>query len=266
MLKQHLYQVQILSKKTSHPLEAIAHYCGEDQYDVINSKQYSSNASDQVIWSNLVVPDKVNQFDLFTNLPEYLKFRSQKPDLISNARNILWKNVDIREKRFDSQFARLFELVVPHFLSQDEAINLVTCFAKVLTTEGMITDCSIHDHNKKQASISILEAFKIFAHSNSSVKEKEQEQDENDNHADYTAFIMCSLRDYKNGQFVNKNRFWNDKEKLKEWRTIWITFLSMAINNAKNVSNEDRDSWSKRLSIYPSPIIEPIPLKLKLSM
>lgn len=154
MLKQHLYEIHILNKKTSHPLEAIAHYCGEDQYDVINSKQYISNTSDQVIWSNIVVPDKVNQFELFTHLPDYLKFRSQKPDLISNARNIFWKQVDSRETRSDSQFARLFELAVPHFLSQDEAINLITCFAKVLTTEGMITDCSIHDHNKN---------FKIYS-------------------------------------------------------------------------------------------------------
>jgi hypothetical protein len=244
MSKQYLYRVSILSKKTSHPLDAIAHYCGEDQFDVINSKRYASNTHEQVVWSNIVVPDKINQKELFYNLPDYLKFRSQKPDLISNARNILWKNVDSREIRPDSQFARLFELAIPHFLTQAEAITLVSNFGKALTTEGMIADCSLHSHNKKSSTLSIFEAFKI-------INTQKEEKEVVEHSQDYTAFLICTLRDYYNGQFINKNRDWNNKEKMKEWRHIWTTFLGMAIEHAVEATSEEKNSWGKKISMYP---------------
>ena len=258
MFKQYLYRISILSKKKSHPLDAIAHYCGEDQYDVLNSKQYNSNTENQVVWSNIVVPDKNNQAHLFYNLPDYLKFRSQKPDLISNARNILWKNIDNRESRPDSQFARLFELSVPHFLNQEEAIHLVSSFAKILTIEGMIADCSLHSHNKKAPVLSILEKFK-FLNSNTHINKTNEEIDSNE---DYTAFLVCTLRDYENGQFVNKNRDWNSKEKMKEWRNIWTEFLGMAINEAKEATEEQKNTWDKKILMYSAPEKE----VLKLSM
>lgn len=244
MSMQYLYRVSILSKKTSHPLDAIAHYCGEEQYDVLNHKKYSSNTGDQVVWNNIITPDRHHQPELFYNLPDYLKFRSQKPDLISNSRNILWKNVDSRETRADSQFARLFELALPNFLTQEEAMNLVSSFAKLLTTEGMIADCSLHSHNKKAPILSLLENFKIL---NNTPKEKEVE----DHNQDYTAFLMCTLRDYQSGQFVNKNRDWNSKEKMKEWRGHWTMLLDIAISHASEATDEDKKSWSKKLSIYP---------------
>lgn len=244
MSKEYLYRVSILSKKTSHPLDSIAHYCGQEQYDVLNNKRYSSNNVEQVLWHNIIVPDKHNLPELFYNLPDYLKFRSQKPDLIANARNILWKNVDSRESRANSQFARLFQISVPYFLNNEEAVDLVSSFAKVLNTEGMIVDCSIHSHNKKNSPLSIIEQFK-FLH------KKPEDIEIVENNQDYTAFLMCTLRDYQHGQFGNKNRDWNLKEKLKEWRAIWFHFLEMSISQSIDATPEDKKAWQKKLTVYP---------------
>lgn len=242
MLKQYLYRVSILSKKTNHPLDSISHYCGQSQYDMINNKTYSSNTGDKVIWNNIITPDKHTQTELFSNLPDYLKFRSQKADIIANSRNVLWKQVDSRETRPNSQFARLFELVIPHFITQEEAINLVTQFSQCLVNEGMIIDCSLHNHNKKAPILSLLEKLKYITPVN--------KEEDNEYNQDYTAFLTCTLRDYKNGQFGNKNRTWNNKEKMKEWRSIWATCLNNTIIYNQEANSDEKLSWIKELSMY----------------
>ena len=108
MSKQYLYRVSVLNKQNTHPLEAIAYYSGETQYDLLNSKQYTSTTESKVVWNNVLIPDRAEETEKFLNLPEYLKFRSKKTDLVSNARNTLWQSIYVREKRIDSQFSRLF--------------------------------------------------------------------------------------------------------------------------------------------------------------
>ena len=132
MSTQYLYRVNILSKKNNHPLDAIANYCGEDQFDLYTNQTYKSNNSEKIVWNNILIPNKDENFDMFQQLPEFLKIKSKKSELISNARNILWRQVDRREIRPDSQFARLFELSIPFFLNQTEAISLLHSFGKVL--------------------------------------------------------------------------------------------------------------------------------------
>jgi hypothetical protein len=246
MSSQYLYRVNILNKKNNHPLEAIANYCGEDQYDILSSKKFNSHNSDKVIWSNLIVPTKNDYPNLFYSLPDFLKFRSQKPDLISNARNILWRQIDCREILPNSQFARVFELAVPFFLNQTESINLVTEFANSLVSEGMICDCSIHSYNKKSATLTLLDKLKMI-----NLPKIEEIDNPNEIHQDYCAFLMCTLRDYDNGQFINKNRNWNSKEMLKERRSIWTNLLDKAIKNSSESTDEQKNLWNKKLRIYP---------------
>jgi hypothetical protein len=245
MSKQYLFRVEILSKKDKHPLESTAYYSGEKQFDILNSKGYDSTTQDKVIWSKILIPEKISQNELFSQLPDYLKFRSQKTDIISNARNILWQGVNNRETRPDSQFSRLFELAIPHFLTLEESINLLNDFGKVLVNEGMIVDSSLHSHNKNTTTLSIIDKMKFI---NST---KDSHNDFSEKPQDYTGFLMCTLRHYENGRFTNKNRDWNNPFKLKEWRTIWVNMLSDAINSSAKSTTEERNNWQKKLSIYP---------------
>jgi hypothetical protein len=243
MSKQYLYRVSILSKKSDHPLATCAYYCGEHQYDVINSQQYTSHTSDKVVWSNVIIPERDRQHDLYSNLPDYLKFKTQKPDLISNARNILWMSINNRETRADSQFARLFSLAIPYFLTQVEAINLLSNFAKVLVSDGMIADCALHSISKKPAVLSLFEQMKLMGHNEKAPTHEESLQD-------YSAYLMCTLRSYRNGQFENKNRDWNSYQNMIEWRTQWLDALTYSINNASQASEEEKAQWLNKLTIY----------------
>lgn len=236
MSKQYLYRVSILNK---HPLEAIAYYCGETQYDLSNSREYQSTTEDKVIWNNIMLPER--EEDKYIHLPEYLKLGRKKSDLVSNARNILWQKVFVREKRADAQFARLFELYIPSFLSKEVAIGVVQGFSKKLVDDGMIVDSSIH-HNSTPVVNSLFEQLKIVESSKSSETATQ----------DYTAYMMCTQRDYEDGRFVNKNRGWNSLEKMKEWRQEWAQILSEAISNA-NIDESQKNSWLKKISAYKRP-------------
>lgn len=252
MSKQYLYRVSILNKQNNHPLESIAYYCGENQYDIINSKQYSTTTENKVVWNNVLIPDRLDNLQEYLNLPDYLKFRSKKQDLVSNARNILWQSIHVREKRADSQFSRLFQLSIPHFLSSEQSIFLIQDFSKILIKEGMIIDASLHSHNH-QANNSIFEKLKI-------INSPENKIDDNHNQ-DYTGYLMATLRDYKDGQFINKNRSWNSLEKMKEWRSVWLDMLTQYINNSET-SPEEKNNWLKKFSIYKSNSASPTKVKI----
>lgn len=242
MSTQYLYRVNILSKKNSHPLDAIANYCGEDQFDLYTNQTYKSTNAEKIVWNNIMIPNRED--DLFFHLPEFLKIKSKKAELISNARNILWRQVDCREIRPDSQFARVFELSVPFFLNQEEAIDLVQSFSKTLVSEGMICDTSLHSHTKKPVVLNLFDKLRLINQTETIIEHTET-------HQDYTGFLMCTLRSYENGIFENKNREWNTKEKMKEWRYIWTELLLNSINNATEATQEQKEVWLKRLTIYP---------------
>ena len=65
----------------------------------------------------------MNDFEDYCNLPEYLKIRNRKPDMIRNLKNILWRDVAVMEKRVENQCARVFELKLPAFLDKEAAIE-----------------------------------------------------------------------------------------------------------------------------------------------
>lgn len=239
MSKQYLYRVSILNRKNSHPLEAISYYSGESQHDLLNSKNYSSNTSDNVIWNMIATPSKHSM--MYAHLPEYIKFRTYKKDLMSNARNILWRNVFTREKRDDAQFARLFEVSMPSFFTQNEAVEALTQFSDVLVKEGMISDCSVHSRQKSINNLSLLE--KVLG------KDKPKDENKGETSLDYIGYLMCTLRSYENGTFVNKNREWNDKAKMELWRKKWVEILATSIE-ISNASDEQKKVWEEKMTIY----------------
>lgn len=241
MSKQYLYRVNILSKKNSHPLEAIASYCGEEQFDCQTNQTYKSANSEKVVWNNIITPGKDDES--YFHLPEFLKTKSKKSELISNSRNILWRQVDCREIKPDSQFARVFELSVPFFLNQEESINLVCSFSKLLVSEGMICDSSLHSHTKKPMALNLFDKLRLINQQETKV--------ESNVHQDYTAFIMCTLRSYENGIFETKNRLWNSKDKMREWRYIWTELLLESIQSSTESTEEQKEIWLKKLTIYP---------------
>ena len=104
-------------------------------------------------------------------------------------REMLWNNVEASELRKDSQLARLLEVGLPVELSGDERVALLRDFiAKELVAKGMIADFCIRG-------------------------------DTTNPHA----HILLTLRGVTPTGFGPKERRWNGKSVLLEWRSAWAT-------------------------------------------
>ncbi len=230
MANQYLYKLSILNKSNSHPLEFMSYYSGENQKDPRTSKTYISNTDDKVIWNDIIVPQ--SDSPQFEHMPEYLKFRSNKKAILSNARNILWQQVFERETREDAQFARLFTLSIPYFLEKEKIAEMLEKFSNLLVDMGMIVDVSLHTQNK---TLSLMEQLQ---------DEKKDTESKND----YIGYLVTTLRGYQNGIFGNKNRDWNDRACIKNLRYQWVEILNEVIENHPSI--EQRDEWRQKLNIY----------------
>jgi ATP-dependent exoDNAse (exonuclease V) alpha subunit len=102
-------------------------------------------------------------------------------------REVLWNKVEASELRKDSQLARLIEVGLPVELSGDERVALMRDYiAKEFVAKGMIADFAIRG-------------------------------DTNNPHA----HILLTLRGVTPTGFGPKERRWNGKSVLLEWRSAW---------------------------------------------
>lgn len=105
-----------------------------------------------------------------------------------NDRSTLWNEVERIEKRKDAQTAREIEVALPAELSTQEQKELLRDYIKDnFTSRGMCADFSIHD-----------------------------KKDGNPH-----AHILLTTRDVNAEGFQGKNRSWNGKAGLQEWREKW---------------------------------------------
>lgn len=103
-------------------------------------------------------------------------------------RSKLWNAVEFVEKRKDAQLCRELNVAVPIELDQQQARQLVTEYVQSsFVEEGMIADVCFHD----------MESDNPHAH------------------------IMLTMRTVDREGFGKKNRDWNAKKLLKEWRVGW---------------------------------------------
>lgn len=103
-------------------------------------------------------------------------------------RGELWNDVEIAERRCDSQVAREYELALPRELCRDEQFELACGWAeRELVSRGMCADVCMHDRG-----------------------------DGNPH-----AHIMCTTRELVPDGFGAKNRGWNDKALLVDLRKSW---------------------------------------------
>lgn len=104
-----------------------------------------------------------------------------------NNPELLWNAVEAVEKRKDSQLAREIQLSLPCEFSRSQNIELAREFAQEqFISRGMVAHVSIHEKG-------------------------------NNPHA----HIMLTTRECDASGFTLKNRDWNDKDLLLEWRKEW---------------------------------------------
>jgi len=126
---------------------------------------------------------------------------SHAPEHFTN-RSVLWNEVERIEKRKDAQLCREVELAIPRELNNEQKIKLVQDYAQAnFVVKGMIADIAIHH----------IEGDNPHAH------------------------ILLTTREVTKEGFGQKNRDWNNRELLKDWRQSWAEFANKSLeqNNLK---------------------------------
>jgi len=112
----------------------------------------------------------------------------EKAPAIFKDRQTLWNTVEESEKRCDARLAREIEVSLSREFGITEDIEVLEEYiVKNFVCKGMIADFSIHDKG-----------------------------DGNPH-----AHILLTTRDVDESGFKNKNRSWNEKSRLFQWRESW---------------------------------------------
>ena len=121
-------------------------------------------------------------------------------------REQLWNRVEAAERRKDSQLARVIELGLPVELTPDQALVLVRDYvATTFVARGMIADCYLRRDNP------------------------------NNPHA----HILLTLRSLTAQGFGRKERRWNGRANLIEWRTAWAACANQHLARAGHPARID---------------------------
>jgi len=156
--------------------------------------------------------------------------REAKPDTMilapSNApswvqdRNRLWNEVEKKETRKNSQVAREINIALPRELSNDQQKELITNFTKQqFVDKGMVADVAIHRDDKENPH----------------------------------AHIMLTTREISEEGFTTKNRDWNDKALLTQWREQWADHANKSLEREGIQERITHESHEKRgLELLPS--------------
>jgi Ti-type conjugative transfer relaxase TraA len=134
-------------------------------------------------------------------------------------RETLWNTVELAEKRKDAQVAREIEIGLPVELSKREQIDLTRDFARrEFVAKGMVADFGIHLDNPHNPH----------------------------------AHILLTTRDLTPDGFGLKNRGWNDKRELLQWRRGWAEVTNEHLAHAGLAIRIDHRSYKdQQLDLIP---------------
>ncbi len=135
------------------------------------------------------------------------------PDWVFN-REKLWNEVELVERRKDSQLAREINVALPVELNKTQQLKLVRKFVTdQFVNQGMVADVAFHD----------LDTHNPHAH------------------------IMLTMREIdKQGFSLKKNRDWNSIELLEQQRKTWAETVNQALEQAGVNQKVDHRSLSEQ--------------------
>ena len=133
----------------------------------------------------------------------------RSPDWVQD-RAALWNAVEAAETRKNSQVAREIRVALPAELDRDQRIALVRDFCqRSFVDRGMVADIALHAPGR--------------------------EGDERNHHA----HILLTTREIGPEGFSTKNRDWNAKELLEDWREAWARDSNHALERCGHEARID---------------------------
>lgn len=144
---------------------------------------------------------------------------SNSPEWVQD-RQQLWNEVEKSETRKNSQVAREINIALPRELSDSEQTKLIRGYVqKEFVDQGMIADVAIHRDDKENPH----------------------------------AHVMLTTREISKEGFTVKNRDWNKKEWLMEWREQWANQANQALERQgiqERITHESHQT--RNLIIFPT--------------
>lgn len=123
---------------------------------------------------------------------------SDSPEWVYD-REQLWNEVEDIEKRKDAQLAREINVALPRELSYDQQSKLIRNFVQSeFVDKGMVVDLAIHRDDKENPH----------------------------------AHVMLTTRNISVSGFGPKNRDWNDRALLNQWREKWAEYANQSLEQA----------------------------------
>ncbi|KDW73461.1 mobA/MobL family protein [Escherichia coli 1-392-07_S1_C2] len=131
------------------------------------------------------------------------------PSHIVESSSALWNEVERVERQNNGQTARYFDVAIPVELSHDDKKKLVAEYCqKNFVDKGMIADVAFHDLDSKNPH----------------------------------AHVMLTLKTIGPDGFGKKDRSWNDKKIMRQWRESWTTMSNSYLEAAGSEERIDHRS------------------------
>ncbi|WP_105465579.1 MobQ family relaxase [Escherichia coli] len=131
------------------------------------------------------------------------------PSHIVKSSSALWNEVERVERQNNGQTARYFDVAIPVELNNDDKKKLVAEYCqKNFVDKGMIADIAFHD----------LDGKNPHAH------------------------VMLTLKTITAAGFGKKDRSWNDKKIMLQWRESWATMSNSYLEAAGSEERIDHRS------------------------
>lgn len=131
------------------------------------------------------------------------------PAHIVESSSALWNEVERVERQNNGQTARYFDVAIPVELSNDDKKKLVAEYCqKNFVDKGMIADIVFHDLDSKNPH----------------------------------AHVMLTLKTITAAGFGKKDRSWNDKKMVVQWRESWATMSNSYLEAAGSEARIDHRS------------------------
>jgi Ti-type conjugative transfer relaxase TraA len=125
----------------------------------------------------------------------------------------LWNEIDRIEQRKDAQLAREVEVALPVELGLREQVELLRGFAQAqFVARGMVADIAIHHDNPQNPH----------------------------------AHVLLTLREIGPNGFGDKDRDWNQKSLLREWREAWAAAVNEQLVMAGHEARIDHRSFKEQ--------------------
>jgi hypothetical protein len=189
--------LRILSKPSQEAIMAIYHF---DASVISRSKGRSATAAAAYRTAEVINDHRTGELHDYTRKSGVLHTEIIAPDTAPawvHDRSALWNAVEDVERRKDAQVAREVRVALPSELSTEQNADLVRAFVQEqFVARGMIADVALHAPGR--------------------------EGDQRNHHA----HIMLTTRAVGLEGFGAKNRDWNAKELLVDWRGSWAEHVN----------------------------------------